>query len=100
MQSKQFQAQRIVVALLSETHLKPHKRFPIRNYHIYWADRQPSLKGGTSVAVRKSIPHNHEDLRPLVSMEATGVCIPIGNREVLLEAVRAEPGVTQTSLSS
>jgi len=33
--SKQLQTRCIDVALLSETHLKPHERFSIRNYHTY-----------------------------------------------------------------
>jgi hypothetical protein len=37
---------------------------------------------------------NHVDLIPLVSVEATGVCIPIGNREILLAAVYKSPGCT------
>jgi hypothetical protein len=78
-----------VVALLTETHLKP---FFIPNYHFYRTDRHPGRKGGTAVAVRKGIPHNHVDLPPLVSAEATGVCIPIGNSEVLFAAVYKSPG--------
>jgi hypothetical protein len=46
----------------------------------------------TAVAVIKGIPHNHVDLPPLVSVEATGVCIPIGNSEVLLAAFYKSPG--------
>jgi hypothetical protein len=61
------------VALLSDTHLKPHERFFTPNYHIYRTDRFPGRKGGTAVAVRKGIPHNHADLPPLVSIEATGL---------------------------
>jgi hypothetical protein len=60
------------VALLSETHLKPHDRFCIPKYHIYWTDRFPDRKGGTAIAVRKGIPHNHVDLPPIISAEATG----------------------------
>jgi hypothetical protein len=80
------------VALFSETHLKPLERFFIPNYHFYRTDRYPGRKGGTAVAVRKVIPNNHVDLPPLVSVEATGVCIPIGNSEVLLAAVYKSPG--------
>jgi hypothetical protein len=36
----------------------------------------------------------HVDLPPLVSVEATGVCIPIGNQEILLAAVYKSPGRT------
>jgi hypothetical protein len=74
------------VVLLSETHLKRHKRFFIPNYHFYRPDRFPGRKSGTVVAVRKGIPHNHVlvDLPPLASIEATGLSIPIGNSEVLL----------------
>jgi hypothetical protein len=80
------------VALLSETHLKPHERFIIPNYHIYRTGRFPGRKGGTAVAVRKGIPQNHVDLPPLVSIEATGVCIPIENSEILLASVYKSPG--------
>jgi hypothetical protein len=52
----------------------------------------PGRKGGTVVAVREGIPHNHVDLSLLVIIEATGVCIPIGNSEVLLAAVCKSPG--------
>jgi hypothetical protein len=45
-----------------------------------------------AAAVRKGIPHNHVDLPLLVSVEATGFCIPLGNSEVLLAAVYKSPG--------
>jgi exonuclease III len=54
----------IDVALFSETYLKPHERFFITNYHVYRMDQYPSRKGGTAVAVRKGIPHNHVELPP------------------------------------
>jgi exonuclease III len=69
---KQLQARRIDVALLSETHLKTHERFTIKNYHFYKNDRHPGLKGGTAIAVKKGVPHRHVDLPPLLSIEATG----------------------------
>jgi hypothetical protein len=79
--SKQLQELHIDVALFSETHLKPHERFYIPNYHFYRTERHPGRKGGTEVGVRKNIPHKHLDLPPLNSVEATGVRIPIGNRK-------------------
>jgi hypothetical protein len=81
----------------------PCFRFFIPNYHFYRIDRYPGRKGGTAVAVRNGIPHDHVELSPLVSVEATGVCIPIGDSEVLLQLftnIRAGPGVMLTSLSS
>jgi hypothetical protein len=80
------------VALLSETNLQPHERFYIPNYHVYRTDRFQGRKGGTAVTVRKDILHNHSDLPLLVSVEATGVCIPISNSEVLFAAVCKSPG--------
>jgi hypothetical protein len=38
------------------------------------------------------IPHNHVDLPPLVSVEATGVSTPNGNSKILLAAVYKSPG--------
>jgi hypothetical protein len=54
---KQMRDLRIDVARFSETHLKPHMRFYIQNYHIYRNDRLDWNKGGTAVAVKKGIPH-------------------------------------------
>jgi hypothetical protein len=90
--SKQLQELRINVALLSETHLKPHERFFIPNYHFYRTDRFPGRKDGIAVAVRKGIPHNYVDLPPLVSIEAPGVCLLIGTSELVLATVYKSPG--------
>jgi exonuclease III len=98
--SKQLQDLHIDVALFSETHLKPHKRFYIPNYHFYRIDRHPERKGGTAVAVRKGISHKHVDLPPLISVETTGVCIPIGNRKILLAAIYKSPGRTWSDVKN
>jgi hypothetical protein len=90
--NKQLHDLHIDVALFSETHLTPHVRLFIPNYNFYRTDRYPGRKGGTAVAVRKGIPHNHVDLTPLVSVEATGVFIPISNSETLLATIYKSPG--------
>jgi hypothetical protein len=51
--SKQLQDLHVLVALISETHLKPHERFHIPNYNFYRVDRHPEMKGGTAIAVKK-----------------------------------------------
>jgi exonuclease III len=88
---KQLKHLHIDVALFSETHLKHNEGSSIQNYHFYRNDRQPGIIGGTAVAVRKGIPHSHVDLPPLISVGTTGVCIPIGNKEILLAAVYKSP---------
>jgi hypothetical protein len=88
---KKLQDLHVDVVLITETHLKPHS-----NFHFCRTDRHPGRKGETAVAVRKGIPHTHVDLRPLISIEATGVCIPIGNSVVLLAAVCRSPGRTRS----
>jgi exonuclease III len=84
---KQLQDLKIDVALFTETHLKPHMRFYIPNYHIYRNDRLDGNKGGIAVAVKKGIPHTYVDLPPLISFEATGVSILTGHTEMLLASV-------------
>jgi hypothetical protein len=79
------------VALLSGTHLNSHERFSIRNYHIYRNDRHPGVKGRTAVAVKKGVPHSYVDLHPLISIEASGVCITIVRKQILLAAVYRSP---------
>jgi hypothetical protein len=49
--------------------------------------RIPGFKGGTAFVFRKGIPHRHEDVPPLVLVEDTWVCIPIGNSNILLAAL-------------
>jgi hypothetical protein len=41
----------------------------------------------TAVVVRKGVPHSYVDISPLVSVEVTGVCIPIGNSDIMLASV-------------
>jgi hypothetical protein len=95
--SKQLQDLHVDVALFSETHLNPHERSSVSNYHFYRTDRQSGRKGGTAVAVRRDVPHSYVGLRPLVSVKATGVCIPIGNSEVLLASLYKSPGRAWTN---
>jgi hypothetical protein len=70
------------VALLSGTHLTPDEMSFIRSDYFYRNYRFPGRKGETAVAV---------DPPKLVSIEATAVCIPIDNSEILLEAVLLAP---------
>jgi hypothetical protein len=90
--SKQLQDLHLDVVLLLETYLKRHKRFFIPNYHFCRTERFPGRKGGTAVGIKKDIPHIHVDLPSLVSIKATGVCIPICSSEVLLSVVYKSPG--------
>jgi hypothetical protein len=59
-------------------------------------------KSGTTVAVRKGIPHIHVYLPPLVSVEAIGVCIPMVMVKYCLQMfinLQTEPGVMPELLS-
>jgi hypothetical protein len=54
------------------------------------------------MAARKSISHNHVDLPPLVSVEATGACVQMDNSEYYLQLVihfQVLPRLMRTSLS-
>jgi hypothetical protein len=62
------------------------------NYHFYRTDRHPGRKGGTDFALRRGVSHSYVDLLHLVSVEATGVCILIGNSEILRASVYKSPG--------
>jgi hypothetical protein len=75
------------VALLSETHRKAHKRFFVRNYHIYRNDCHPGAKAGNAVAVRKGVRYNYVDLPPLISILATGFCTTRDKKEILVAVV-------------
>jgi hypothetical protein len=47
--------------------------------------------GGTAVAAKKAISHTYVDLPPLLSVEATGVCIVIGHTDMLLASLYKSP---------
>jgi hypothetical protein len=49
-------------------------------------------KAGLPLQSEKASPHMNVGLPPLISLEATGVCIPIGNQEILIAAVYKSPG--------
>jgi hypothetical protein len=91
---KQLQDLKIDVALFTETHLKPHMRFCIPNYHIYRNDSLDGNKGGIAVAVKKGIPHTYVDLPPLLSLEAI-VSIPIGYTEMLFASLYKSPPIAR-----
>jgi hypothetical protein len=83
----QLQGLKIDTSVFSEIHLKPRMRFCIPNYDPYQTGSEDRHRGGTLVAVKKGIPHTCVDLHPLLSLEATGVCILIGNTEIFLAAL-------------
>jgi hypothetical protein len=74
---------------ISETRLKYQERF----FTPFLSNRLlPRRAGGNAVPVSKCTPHNHVDLPPSISVEATGVCLPIGSSEKLVAAVYKSPG--------
>jgi hypothetical protein len=85
--SKQLQDLHIDVTLLSQIYLKVYEWFFIPNYHFYRNDPFPGRKDRTVVAVREDIPQIMQ-----YSINATGVCIPFGNSEVLLAVVCTSSG--------
>jgi hypothetical protein len=97
-QRYELSKQHIDVALHSETQLKPHESFFIPNYYFNRTCRFSGRKGGTAVAFRKGIPQNDVDMPQLVSVEAAGVSITIGNSEVLLAAVYKSLGLVHKNV--
>jgi hypothetical protein len=96
--SKQLKDLHIDMALHSATISNSMRDSIFQTVTFHRTDRFPERKDVTAIAVRKGIPHKLVDLPPLVSIKATGICIPIGNSEVLLPAVYAIS--PQISLSS
>jgi len=84
---KQLQDHRIDKTHLWETHPEPNERSFIPNCHVFSVDHSSGLNGEIAIAVRKCISHNPVELPPVFSREETGICVVIGNREVLLTPV-------------
>jgi hypothetical protein len=81
----------IDVALFSDTQQKLHMWFHIPNYEIYWIDCEDRQEGRTAESVKKGIPHTCANLLSPLSVEATGVCIPTRNTEMLRATVYKSP---------
>jgi hypothetical protein len=88
---KHLQDIKIDMALFSETHLKSHMRFYIPYYDIYRTDLDYGHKNETAIAVKKGILHTCTDIPLFLPVDAAGICIPIGNSEMLLAAVYKSP---------
>jgi hypothetical protein len=65
--------------------------FYIPNCDFYRTDHEDGHQGRTAIAVKENIPHTCADLPPLLSVEATGACICIGNTEIFLAALCKSP---------
>jgi hypothetical protein len=63
---------KIHACLVSETHLKPNKRYKQYKHVVYRNDRL-TQGGGTAIIIRHDIQHHVIDLPQLNSIEATGV---------------------------
>jgi hypothetical protein len=89
----------IDVSLLSGIHQELHESLCISNYHFCRNDGLPGRKRGTAVSVRKGIAHNHVDLPPLVSKQATDIRTIVNC--YLRQSLRHQvtPGMIQTSLN-
>jgi hypothetical protein len=70
---------------------KPSERPCHINYDFYGTDYKDGHIGGTAIAVKKDIPHTCDDLPPVLSVEATWVCISTEITEMLLAAVYKSP---------
>lgn len=85
---KQLQHLKIDLALISETHLKPYVGFYIPNSLIFMGlVVKTGLKGRTASAAVKGIAHTWVDFSLVLSVQATGVCIPTGSAEMFPSAV-------------
>jgi hypothetical protein len=61
------------------THLTPHIGFYIQKYHTHIGMiAKTGIKMELPMKSKKGIPNTYVDLSPFLSVEATGVYIPIG----------------------
>mgnify|MGYP003623267833 FL=1 len=87
-----IQSEKSDIILLNETHLKPHHRFNVPNFTTYRIDRlTQDGGGGTAILVKSGIPHQHFDLPPLISIEATAIQLQIGGKYTLIVSVYKQP---------
>lgn len=85
--------QHLDIVLLSETFLKPGKKFNLPNMTIYRNDRD-SKGGGTAIIVRRGITHHEIGLPTLTSIEANAIQIETRNGCINLISAYKPPGNT------
>jgi hypothetical protein len=77
-------------------------RCSLCHYSCYRIDRLTGRNGATADSSQKRHAQDHVELRSLISVEATGIFLPIGKGEILLAALYKSLGVPramQISLS-
>lgn len=79
------------VVFLSETHWKDDFKVNFRAYHTFFVNRGESW-GGVAVLIRKSFQYSLIELPLLASMEAVGVRLTQGDRDISVISVYAPHG--------
>lgn len=87
-----LQENRIPVALISQTHLRPSDKFSTRNYTSYRSDRPNRREGGVAIILHKSTKHIKIDLPQLNRLEAVAVRVNVDRHPVTLVSVYNPPG--------
>ena len=64
---------RIPIALLNETQLRPQDKFTTRNFISYRSDRPDRRGGGVAILIHKTIQHEHLTLPQLNRTEAVAI---------------------------
>lgn len=86
-----MQSNKIPIALISETFLKPQHKFKVRNYQVYRNDRINRRAGGTAILIHNSVEHAIVDPPLLHRIEATAVRLNIDRRPVTIISVYNPP---------
>lgn len=89
-----LEEKKIDVMLINETHLKPHQRLNIANYHTHRNDRDIKKGGGTAILTKKGIKHYKLPIPEMTNLEATGIITYTKRGPLLIYAVYHPPGKT------
>lgn len=89
-----MKTEKIEIALINETHLKPNINIYMANYKFYKTDRINRPGGGTAILVKKNIKHKQiNPAKALTHLEATGIQILLENKPINIYAVYNPPNL-------
>ena len=83
--------EKVDVALISETHLKPNRQVKVPNFDCYRTDRLNGRAGGTAIYIKNSIKHEEVVLPTDLEIECTCVKISTSRGYLFLVACYNPP---------
>uniref|UniRef100_A0A1B0DGV7 Endonuclease/exonuclease/phosphatase domain-containing protein n=1 Tax=Phlebotomus papatasi TaxID=29031 RepID=A0A1B0DGV7_PHLPP len=89
-----LESNKIDIALINETNLKPSKKIYLKNYDIYRSDNIESQKGGNAIFIKRNIKHKRINIPKIESLSnVIGIKLFLSNESFAVFNIYLRPRV-------